>query len=48
MNGKLDTRKKILISKKHGIAINLVTLVMGREFGSKIFTNPIDSSLDLI
>jgi hypothetical protein len=27
---------------------NLVTLVMGGEFGSKVFTNPLGNKLDLM
>ena len=39
---KIDTY--ILIKN----AINLVTLVMGGKFGSKIFTNPLGNKLDPI
>jgi hypothetical protein len=40
---KIDTH-----IQKHGITINLVTLVMGGEFGSKVFTNPLGNRLDPI
>jgi hypothetical protein len=42
MKGKLDARYTYLNT------MNLVTLVMGGKFGSKIFTNPPGNKLDPI
>jgi hypothetical protein len=47
MKGKLDKINRYSYIKIRN-TVNLVTLVMGGKFGSKVFTNPLGNKLDPI